>query len=111
MEILVIGGDHYNTYGIVRSLGQHDLKCRVIIQGKGNKSFVLKSKYVIDGIIAACDNEILTYLNANKHENKSIVYCCSDDALEFFLRHYEKLNKEYILPDYKHGLLGLMTSI
>lgn len=96
-NILVIGGDHYNTYGIVRSLGLQELKCQVVIQG-GKRSFVLKSKYVIDGIIANSDEEIVDYLMKNVKQKKSIVYCCSDAALEFVLRHNYELKKHYILP-------------
>ena len=58
-EILVIGGDHYNTYGIVRSLGQHDLKCRVIIQ-----EFNLRYDFIS---IFICSYKIVIKVIANLH--------------------------------------------
>ena len=43
-EVIIIGGDHYNTYGIVRSLGEKGILSTVFIQGQNLGSFILKSK-------------------------------------------------------------------
>ena len=50
-KVLVIGADHHNTLGIVESLGQKGVKSYVLIVADIKTSFVLKSKYVIDGWI------------------------------------------------------------
>ena len=46
-NIVVIGGSHHNTLGVVRSLGEVGLtdKIRLIIVGDSN-DFVSRSKYV-----------------------------------------------------------------
>ena len=50
IRIVVIGSDHYNTYGIVRSLGEAGLRLYAIILGRDKgKSFVLKIRYIANG--------------------------------------------------------------
>ena len=33
INVTIVGGDHYNTYGIVRSLGAKGLKSNVVVLG------------------------------------------------------------------------------
>ena len=97
---IVIGGDHYNTYGIVRSLGEQGIKSDVLIFGcKQKSSFVLKSKYVEVGFACQRHEEAIEYLS--KHYNDTtvnIVICCSDKAEELIVEYYDKLSDKFILP-------------
>lgn len=103
-EVIIIGGDHYNTYGIIRSLGEKGVLSNVFIQGTSQSSFVLKSKYIKEGKVCLTDNELLKSLEKYEFEKKPVVFCCSDQALSFVLSNYEQLNNSFILPvckDYK----------
>lgn len=106
-EIYIIGGDHYNTYGIVRSLGEKGVMPIVLLQGPFKHSFVLQSKYVKHGLACKTDNELLKELTAVSKVNKPVVICCSDQALSFVLSNYTSLSDKFILPickDYKFTL-------
>lgn len=97
-EVFIIGGDHYNTLGVVRSLGEKGVFSHVLIQGGSNKSFVLKSKYVKDGYVCEDDKELLHQLSKVTWGDKPVLFCCSDRALEFVLSHYDELAGFFILP-------------
>jgi predicted ATP-grasp superfamily ATP-dependent carboligase len=99
-KVVVIGGDHYNTYGIVRSLGEQGINSNVIIMSpKRRESFVLMSKYVEEGKVCMTNKEILSYLTTRFNDSTTnIVICCSDEAEEVVLSHYDDLSKLFILP-------------
>ena len=106
IRIVVIGGDHYNTYGIVRSLGEAGLRLYVIILGRDKgKSFVLKSRYIANGFCCRTqENAIAVLLHNFSTTSKNILICCSDEAEELILDHYDELKDKYVLPvckDYK----------
>ena len=99
-RVIAIGGDHYNTYGIVRSLGQQGIKTDVVILSKGKiRSFVLKSKYVANGVVCQSKDEAVNFL-ISKYDNSTvnIVICCSDEAEELIIEHYGELASTFILP-------------
>ena len=105
-RVIVIGGDHYNTYGIVRSLGEEGIKSNVLILGSKSKdSFVLRSRYVETGFGCVTHEEAMVYLkDCHGDDRKNIVICCSDEAEELVLDHYDELSMHFVLPvcnDYK----------
>ena len=99
-RVVVIGGDHYNTYGIVRSLGEQSIVSDVLILGHRQKgSFVLKSKYVANGFLCQNHGEAIEYLSKYYDcTTKNIVICCSDEAEELIIDHYDELSNKFILP-------------
>lgn len=99
-RIIVIGGDHYNTYGIVRSLGESGLKSDVLILDSTSKdSFVLRSRYVNNGLGCSTHAETIEYLlKGYDNTSKNIIICCSDEAEEFVLHNYKELSSCFVLP-------------
>ena len=98
-RVIIIGGDHYNTYGVVRSLGEEGIKSDVYILGCSNKSFVLQSRYVERGLDCHAHKDLVDSLTSINEENiKRVVICCSDEAEEFVLHNYDILSPNYILP-------------
>lgn len=99
-NVIVLGSDHYNTYGIVRSLGEQNIKLDVLIFGHKQKgNFVLKSKYVTNGYVCQSHGEAIEYL-LKRYDNTTIniVICCSDEAEEFIIDHHNELSNMCILP-------------
>ena len=105
-RVIIIGGDHYNTYGVVRSLGEEGIKSEVLILGCATKeSFVLRSKYVDRGLGCNDHEEAIKQLKSMHAEGvKQVVICCSDEAEALLLDNYDILSPAFILPvcsDYK----------
>lgn len=98
-NIIVIGADHYNTYGVVRSLGKAGLKTSVLIVSSTRKSFVLKSKYINFGHICSSNEDCINSLIELHNEGKrNIVIACGDDVQELLIDNYDRLYDKFILP-------------
>lgn len=49
-KVIVIGGFHHNTYGLIRSLGEAGIKSYVILEPCHPKmNWLFVSKYIING--------------------------------------------------------------
>lgn len=99
-KVLVIGADHHNTLGIVESLGEKGIKSYVLIVAEVKNSFVLKSKYVIDGWICPSPDcvadEMLKHFSDTI--NKTIVYSSYDDVSSVLDLESDRLENFFILP-------------
>lgn len=106
---IIIGGNHHNTLGVIRSLGQKGLKSFVVILSNGSTSFVLKSKYVQQGfIVESCDKIIDLLLNKFKTKNyKHILIACNDTVSSLIDQNRNLLEPYFIVPGCKQE--GLVT--
>ena len=99
-KVIVFGGNHHNTLGVIRSLGEKGVNSYVLIHDDSRKSFVLKSKYIIKGWIFptadSCIRKILMELPAEL--NKSIIFCTSDDATYAIDKNFHVLRDRFYLP-------------
>lgn len=102
-KVLVIGGDHQNTLGVIEALGQKGVRSHVIILGYVQNSFVLKSKYVEKGWI--CEDEdavVSSILNSFKPKwKKSVAIACCDDAANILDSHYDQFKQLLVIPTVK----------
>lgn len=99
-RIIVFGGNHHNTLGVIRSLGEVGCKPILILHGASN-SFVSKSKY-IDKTHYVTDEKggIALLLEQYTRENvKPIIICCSDGASSCLDENYDKLAPYFIFPN------------
>lgn len=99
-KIIIIGGNHHNTLGVIRSLGRKGVQPDVIITRNDPSSFVLKSKYIaqkhiVDGSEAAIDLLLSEYAN---DKEKSIVIACHDGISSLLDLNKNQLSKFFILP-------------
>ena len=82
-KIIIIGGLHHNTLGVIRSLGEEGIKSNnmiVVLSGKdiNKKNIISKSKYTLE---------------------ENIVYLESDnDIASWLLEHKKELNSKRLLP-------------
>ena len=103
-KIVIIGGDHHNTLGLVRSYGIKDIKSDVILIGPTVDGFVLKSKYVSQGFRVHSPQEAVNCL-INLYGNYDgivVVQTSSDDAIETIPSHIK-------IPNAKGQLSYLMN--
>lgn len=81
IQNIVIGGNHHNTLGLIRSLGFKGVYSEVLLYGGGKNPFVGKSKYIQKLKLFRDVSEIADYLVNNSNWSNSdtvIIYSCTD---------------------------------
>ena len=103
-KIIIIGCNHHNTLGVIRSLGENKIYPYVIITGKNN-SYIKKSKYIKKYWITDEDeSNILNVLNDNFNNGKlkPFLIPTSDFAAQLIDSNIEKLKEKFIIPNIKN---------
>lgn len=111
-KVIVFGGDHHNTLGVIRSLGEKGIKPYVYISSKDVKSsFVLKSRYIEKGWMFKSEEECLQDIvrNFESPQNKSIIICTSDAAASHIDLNFDSLSQNFFIPNC--GKQGEMTRL
>lgn len=110
-KVFVIGGDHHNTLGVIRGLGERGILSNLILISSERKTFVDSSKYVSQKWIVKDNEQILDVLLANKKKEKAVVICCSDYVSGVIDENYDLLKDHYYLPggDYSGAISVLMN--
>lgn len=108
MNVVVVGGDHYNTLWTIRSLGEIGIRSSVIVLAPDiNKSFVSKSKFVKTCDYAHDADELLTRLLMGRSEDKQVIITCSDQAAEIVDQNQKELSNSYYIA----GCIGTDKSL
>ena len=92
MPIIVVGGTHHNTLGIIRSLGMVGHTVDLIHTGDAG-GFVTKSRYVKKIIEIGNGHLLLPILKENyfSAQTKPIVITCTDSMTHELDAHYDEL--------------------
>lgn len=103
-DVIIIGGNHHNTLGVLRALGIEGLKGRMHLILKAEKnSFICYSKFINKKNIHFIteDDEIPPLLIeiSNSLSNKPIVICCGDHFIHVVDSNYDTLKEFAILPN------------
>ncbi|WP_100010092.1 ATP-grasp domain-containing protein [Lentibacillus sediminis] len=102
-KIIVVGGNHHNALGIIRSLGE--MGCKVFFITKSNKkSFVSKSKFITMDWYIEREEELINILmeEFSNEQSKPIIFPSDDDAIKMLDKYMRTLNKSFILPNIKN---------
>lgn len=98
-EIIVIGGNHHNTLGILRSLGERGIKSLLIIVSTDPKPYVGYSKYICEMKVVKDESCILSAMRSlHKSSEKAIVIACSDSISSYLDINRKSLYTDFILP-------------
>ena len=103
-KAIVIGSDHYNTLGVIRSLGEKGIPVYLILITQ-NEGFVDKSKYVAQSwSVHSSEKKILEILirNFNNEEFKPVIIPTSDFAVKIIDENLDMLKYKYITPNIKN---------
>ncbi|MDX9917727.1 MAG: hypothetical protein RBT15_06875 [Gudongella sp.] len=97
-KIIVLGGQHHNDLGLIRSLGEEG--CLVyFISINSERSFVTKSKYIIKYWETQKEDAINIILNEFDGESNLPILLPSDDLSAHLLDcNYDKLKDNFIFP-------------
>ena len=106
-NVVVVGGDHYNTLWLVRSLGMGGFNVTVvIINSCSPKSFVCKSRYCKDSYIVNDFGEMIHQLYQLSFSYKVPVFTNGDAVAEALDEFYDSLSQKYILHHCNHAFFG-----
>lgn len=99
-KVVVIGGDHHNTLGVIRSLGERGVSSDLILVSPSRLSFVDYSKYVtrcrkVDEVDSIVDLLLCDYKD---EQEKPVVVCCSDSSSGIIDDNRDKLKPFFLLP-------------
>tara|TARA_Y100001970_G_scaffold72098_1_gene91518 strand:+ start:9050 stop:10213 length:1164 start_codon:yes stop_codon:yes gene_type:complete len=108
--VLIVGGNHINTLGTIRSLGELGVTVYVLVSGY-KYNFIQYSRYVKkiwivnsigDSFMAICKNII------SMEKAKPIIIPCSDDAVYNIDKNIDKLINRFIFPNIgnKQGMIA-----
>lgn len=100
-NVVVIGGRHHNTLGVVRALGERGFGVDLITIGCSKERYVSSSRYVTRHHALASVKELSSYLLYRKQANddiKEVVISCADIVTEHLNQFKESLEGRYILP-------------
>lgn len=112
-DVIVIGGNHHNTLGVIRALGRKRLQPTLILISSEKKPFVKYSKY-IKRTIQISDNEQITDTlldQCGEDESKPVVICCSDGSIGAIDDNRNRLSQYFHLPgSEEQGRIATMMS-
>lgn len=111
-NVIVLGGSHHNTLGVIRALGRMGVRSDIIICDEDSDSFVAKSSYVASCKYVRCEEQALMFLQQqDAGSEKKVVISCSDRFSAFLDSHKRELEGHYFVPgsDSKEGLLYWMN--
>lgn len=100
-KIVVIGANHHNTLGVVRSLGEAGFDFDLIVYtDETKKEFVSSSKYVKDYyIVPCCDKQIIDLLNTKcKDDEGAVIILPCSDAVCQLLNDDISMLKGFVFP-------------
>lgn len=102
-EIIVIGADHYNALGVLRSLGEVGINSNFILIGDKKRTTTIYCKYIkkIYKIKNDSEEAIIKLLQEefNNHKLKPILIPTGDPIAKILDKNYNELSKKFILPN------------
>ena len=112
-NIIVIGGNHHNTLGVIRSLGYKGLRPYVILITNNNKPYICYSKYIKQYKCLSSPNEIVNYLLEIKDgfKSKPVVFSCADFVTAELDSHKTILDDYFHLPVGKGNIVQVMNKV
>lgn len=101
-EVYVVGGDHHNTLGVLRSLGFKGIKSNLIVVTEKKHPYVGKSRFIKKRYIVPSEEEAINVLiNEKPKHEQAVVIACSDGASSEIDLNRNRLEDVYSLPGCK----------
>lgn len=99
-KVIVIGGDHHNTLGVIRGLGERRICSDLVLVAPSGITFVDSSKYVTKNYRIDDDKDLVELLlkEYGSEQEKAVVICCSDTSSGVIDDNRDKLEPFFFLP-------------
>ena len=110
-KVVIIGGDHHNTLGLVRSYGIKGIKPDVILIGPTVDGFVMKSKFVSEGTRCQSAAEAVETLikQYGGYSGNVVVQTASDESGAALDDNISRIPPHIKIPNAKGHLSYLMN--
>ena len=107
-EFLIIGGDNYNTLGMIRTLGEKGYPVRAIIVRSdfilASKSKYIKKLFLVDSIEDGYEIIKMVARNRSKSQDKIFLLVEGDAITEYLDGYYEELKEDFYYNQAKGNL-------
>ena len=101
---VVVGHDHQNTLGVIRSLGEAGILVKAVILSDGGTCSTACSKYIDEVFVVRESKLVETLLRLGKQfDDRVPLIPCGDDSMMPISQNFEQLEGLYILPAAKEG--------
>lgn len=110
-KVIVIGGNHHNTLGVIRSLGYYGLRPYLIVITDHKKPYICKSRFIDNYEILTSTKDLLRCLLRLKDDfiGKAVVLSCADFVTAELDSNKELLQDNYYLPVGNGNLVEIMN--
>ena len=109
-KVIVTGGNHHNTYGVIRALADKKIKPFLLLVNEDSNSFLLKSILLEDSYVVKTEQDAISFLIKNCYEfNGAVVIACSDGMSSALDSSRNVLDDFYKLPGTKEQ--GRVTTL
>lgn len=102
-EVIVIGADHYNALGVIRSLGESGINPIFILISSKRICMSSYSKYIKKLVRIKSDDcsDVLSVLrdNFNNLEYKPVIIPTGDPITSVLDKNYDELSKKFLIPN------------
>ena len=92
MNVIILGSNHYNTLGLIWSLGKAGHRVILLLYNKGN-NFVSKSKYINKTYLINRGDDIISLIKgiATEMDSRPIIFASNDVDATLLNEHFEEL--------------------
>lgn len=105
-KVIIIGINHFNTLGLIRSFGVNGIYPHVILVNPSdiNNNYCIKSRYVRGYNIVKSDDDAIKVLLEQFYDDyqKPVLVPSSDGAIYTIDTHHNLLAEKYIIPHINH---------
>lgn len=105
-KVIIFGGNHHNTLGLVREFGENEIKPYGIILGEANhKNFTIASKYWNKVILVNTPQDGIEVLIRDFvcAESPAVIIASADATAAVIDENYNELKKYFYLPGFAEG--------
>lgn len=102
-SVIVIGGNHHNTLGVIRALGYKGVMSYLLLITEAQNPYVSYSRFIAKKQILKSKEDIVPYLLKLSKENKekSVIISCADFVTSELDKAFDSLKDKYYLPTAK----------
>ena len=100
-KVIVLGGDHHNTLGVIRSLGEKGITPFAVLSAHKSSSFVSRSRYLSRSFHVDDEEDCVRILldHFSTEREKPVIISCSDKFASILDLNYDKLKDKFYLPN------------